>query len=195
MRQMWFNIVIIFCTLLILQQCGKMPTDNRNNDEGSVTCVDVDGNEYDVVKIGDQWWMAENLKVTRYQNSDDIPNVTDGTEWSNLTTGAYCEFDNKSGRFLPGMFVAGEIHTGEDMVQALPESAVVRLGDNKYVIYYTDPSMQSDTGTSFQYTAVEAGHAEEGFIQVKLLSPISENAQIVTAGAYYIKTEMAKQNE
>ena len=56
--------------------------------------TDIDGNVYKTVKIGDQWWMAENLEVTHYRNGDAIPNVTYNTEWSNLTTGAYCEYDN-----------------------------------------------------------------------------------------------------
>jgi len=59
-------------------------------------CVDIDSNIYPTVKIGDQWWMAENLKVTRYRNGDDIPIVTDDTEWKNLTTGAYCNYNNNS---------------------------------------------------------------------------------------------------
>ena len=58
------------------------------------TVADYDGNVYQTIKIGDQWWMAENLKVTHYQNGDPIDHVTDGTEWSNLTTGAYCEHSN-----------------------------------------------------------------------------------------------------
>jgi len=55
--------------------------------------VDIDGNFYAVVKIGDQWWMAENLKVIHYRNGDAIPNVT-LREWSALTTGAYCDWGN-----------------------------------------------------------------------------------------------------
>jgi uncharacterized protein (TIGR02145 family) len=56
--------------------------------------IDIDGNEYQTIKIGDQWWMMENLKVTHYRNGDPIPNVTDSGEWVALTTGAYCEYDN-----------------------------------------------------------------------------------------------------
>ena len=56
--------------------------------------VDYDGNVYQVVKIGSQCWMMENLKVTHYRNGDPIPNVTDDSEWEALSTGAYCEYDN-----------------------------------------------------------------------------------------------------
>ena len=38
--------------------------------------------------------MNQNLKVTHYSNGDAIPNVTDNTAWSNLTTGAYCNYNN-----------------------------------------------------------------------------------------------------
>lgn len=58
--------------------------------------TDIDGNVYTTVKIGNQIWMAENLKVTRYRNGDPIPNVTGKIEWKNLRIGAYCNYDNNS---------------------------------------------------------------------------------------------------
>lgn len=61
------------------------------------TLTDIDDNVYKTVKIGDQWWLAENLKVTHYRNGEAIPNVTDGTQWSNLITGAYCAYNNDNG--------------------------------------------------------------------------------------------------
>lgn len=61
------------------------------------TVTDIDGNMYKIIKIGNQWWMAENLKVIHYSNGEAIPNVTDNTEWINLSTAAYCNYDNNSG--------------------------------------------------------------------------------------------------
>jgi len=50
---------------------------------------DIDGNKYKVVPIGNQIWMAENLKVTHYRNGDSIPEIIDNSVWSNLSSGAY----------------------------------------------------------------------------------------------------------
>jgi uncharacterized protein (TIGR02145 family) len=58
------------------------------------TVTDIDGNTYITVKICDQWWMAENLKVTHYRNGDSIPHVTDNSAWTGPTIGAYCEYNN-----------------------------------------------------------------------------------------------------
>ena len=58
--------------------------------------TDVDGNSYKTVTIGKQVWMAENLNVEHYRNGDVIPQVQDSTEWSNLTTGAWCYYENNS---------------------------------------------------------------------------------------------------
>jgi len=67
---------------------------------GFFTAKDVDGNVYKTVKIGDQVWMAEDLRVTHYPNGDPIPNVSGSSEWSALsqtnTDDAYCFFNNNA---------------------------------------------------------------------------------------------------
>lgn len=60
----------------------------------TIQVTDFDDNTYNTVKIGDQLWFQENLKATHYRNGDAIPNVTDLSTWSNLTSGAYCNYDN-----------------------------------------------------------------------------------------------------
>ena len=56
--------------------------------------IDVDGNTYKTVKIGNQIWMAENLKTSKYSDGTKIPNITDKSQWSNLKTGAWVFYNN-----------------------------------------------------------------------------------------------------
>jgi uncharacterized protein (TIGR02145 family) len=48
------------------------------------------------VTIGTQVWATVNLDVTTYRDGTTIPQVTDPTQWSNLTTGAWCYYNNNS---------------------------------------------------------------------------------------------------
>ena len=84
-------ILILAAPFLFIASCKDQATSPDKNDN---TLTDYDGNVYKTIKVGDQWWMAENLRVTHYRSGEAIPNVTDNTEWSNLTTGAYCAYDN-----------------------------------------------------------------------------------------------------
>ncbi len=66
------------------------PTATFNTD----MVVDIDGNVYKTVQIGNQVWMAENLKVIHFRDGTAIANVTDNAEWATLTTEAYCIYNN-----------------------------------------------------------------------------------------------------
>lgn len=56
---------------------------------------DIDGNTYGTVLIGNQFWMTENLKTTRFRNGAVIPNVQNNF-WSQTTTPAWCNYENNS---------------------------------------------------------------------------------------------------
>ena len=59
------------------------------------TVTDVDGNVYKTVKIGSQWWMAENLSVTRFNDGsalDFFPLNDADTLWANTVNPSYTFF-------------------------------------------------------------------------------------------------------
>ena len=60
------------------------------------TVKDIDGNTYNTVLIGTQCWMRENLRVSKYRNGEVIPTVSDSIQWSKLTNGGRCWYNNDS---------------------------------------------------------------------------------------------------
>jgi uncharacterized protein (TIGR02145 family) len=88
------NYSIFAFVLFVLTFTTSCDTENLPDSANTGTVKDIDGNTYHTVKIGTQVWMVENLKTTKYNDGTAIPEVTDNTSWSNLTTGAYCNYNN-----------------------------------------------------------------------------------------------------
>jgi uncharacterized protein (TIGR02145 family) len=94
--------------------CGATNVHNPAKTYGTMT--DQQGNVYKTIVIGTQEWMAENLKTTTYRNGNAIANVTDDAQWQNLTTGAWCSYNNDSqydcpyGKFYNSFAVADPRH-------------------------------------------------------------------------------------
>jgi uncharacterized protein (TIGR02145 family) len=80
---------------------------------GAVT--DIDGNTYQIMLIGNQLWIGENLKTTKYNDGSDIAHIPGDTEWINFTGGAYCfynnDIDNKS--FYGALYNWYAVETGK----------------------------------------------------------------------------------
>lgn len=80
------RIIQIGFLILITTGC-----DNTDNPE---PVTDIEGNTYKTVRIGDQVWMAENLRTTDFNDGTDIPNITDAGDWSELATPGFCWYEN-----------------------------------------------------------------------------------------------------
>ena len=78
------------------------------------TATDQDGNTFEWINYGTQDWAIENTEVVTYRDGTPIPQVTDATEWSNLTTGAWCYYNNDptKGKLYNWYVVAG-IHDND----------------------------------------------------------------------------------
>jgi uncharacterized protein (TIGR02145 family) len=87
MKQILFLVVFLF---LGMQACKKETKTPIVLEHGTVT--DIDGNLYKTVKIGDQWWMCENLRVKHFQDGSSISlieNQDQDSVWANANTPAF----------------------------------------------------------------------------------------------------------
>ena len=78
------------------------------------TATDQHGNTFEWINYGTQDWSIENAEVVTYRDGTEISQVTDNTEWANLTTGAWCYYDNDptKGKLYNWYAVAG-IHDND----------------------------------------------------------------------------------
>ena len=81
------NIAGQVCSISMIVQAH--PTSGYGSD-----ISDTENNTYKTVYIGNQQWMAENLKVSKYNDGTAIPNITDNTQWSNLWSGSWAYYNN-----------------------------------------------------------------------------------------------------
>jgi len=82
------KFIPIIIAVITLQSCSTQNPNPNNNGSNNTTLSSV--------TICSQVWMTKNLDVTTYRNGDAIPQVTDATAWANLTTGAWCYYNNDS---------------------------------------------------------------------------------------------------
>lgn len=89
-------VILLFLSFsLLFCSCNK----------GSVA-IDIEGNEYSTILIGDQEWFVDNLRTTTYNDGVGIPTAQDSADWSALTTGAYTVFPHS---LIDGLNAAEEV--------------------------------------------------------------------------------------
>ena len=65
--------VFVFVVFLFLSQCKVIDETNNMHETGTIT--DFEGNIYATIKIGNQWWMAENFKATHAADGTQLNGV------------------------------------------------------------------------------------------------------------------------
>jgi uncharacterized protein (TIGR02145 family) len=93
------RITVAFSAILVFFFLLSFKRSIRESDSSGLfafqpqTVKDIDGNVYKTVNIGNQTWMAENLKTSRYNDGRKIPLVTDTTQWQKYEP-AFCWYNN-----------------------------------------------------------------------------------------------------
>lgn len=91
MLKLKYYFQLLTVAILIIISCKKNIDNNK--------VVDRNGNVYNVIKLGSQAWIQENLKVNEFNEGTDIRFVADNAEWDTLQTPAYCWYRNDESQY------------------------------------------------------------------------------------------------
>jgi len=109
---------------------GSPITVNATATSAVTEVTDIDGNVYAIVTIGDQTWMAENMKTTKYADGTPITKIEDETDWNNLENNnidkAYCYYDNNQNTDYGALYTYaaatnGVVYTTVDVQGVCPD--------------------------------------------------------------------------
>lgn len=73
------------------------------------TVIDIDGNTYNTVLIGNQCWMKENLHTTTYNNGTSIPYYSSSYLWGFLTSGGYA-INNSAYGYIYNWYAVADVN-------------------------------------------------------------------------------------
>lgn len=93
-RQQFSTIMLVTAILLVITSGCK-----KNGDDDPSIIKDGDGNIYQTVTIGNQVWLKENLKTTKYNDGTPINDFEENDDWWQDRSGAYCWYNNDEEAF------------------------------------------------------------------------------------------------
>ncbi len=107
-RNFHFKLCFLVFTLLFVA-CKKDPSPEPVMETGTIH--DMEGNTYKTIKIGNQWWMAEDLRATKYRDGTSIKSILPemDVEWKSDTVGAYTEGLYSEGNYLYNWYAVNNI--------------------------------------------------------------------------------------
>jgi uncharacterized protein (TIGR02145 family) len=133
-----------------------------------LTVSDINGNIYNTISIGSQTWMAENLKVNKFDDGNSIPLVSNDSVWGSLTSPGYCWSYNDSvtykdtygalynwyavttGNLCPtGWHVPGD-QEWTTLVEILGQDVINKMFEGGYPVGGTNESGFSAIGTYYR---------------------------------------------
>lgn len=95
----------------------------------------------------------------------------------------HCHFEKQPGKLLPGMFLNARIKVSNASVLAVPEEAVVRVGNSQYVV-------EVQGKNSFKLVLVETGVKDNGKIEISSKQEELAGKMIIVKNPYPVLSAM-----
>lgn len=143
--------LIIYCTDCLPKQVQVYNGTQWTDFSGGTAAVNY--LQLPSVTIGSQIWQNKNLDVVTYRNGDIIPQVTDATQWANLTTGAWCWYNNDSSTYAATQGRLYNWYAVNDPRGLAPQAwHVPRYSEWKTLVKYLDSNADTSCNYSTQCT-------------------------------------------
>ncbi|WP_276348867.1 efflux RND transporter periplasmic adaptor subunit [Daejeonella sp. JGW-45] len=127
----------------------------------------------------------------RYVYTGTIRSVNSTYETENRVVIAHASINNEVGsRLIAGTYVTASIQVGNKSVSAVPADAIVNTEGKDFIYqilsnYQTDPDSKA-LEMKFRRVEVIIGLSDMGYVEIKLLKPLPDDAKIVVKGARYV---------
>lgn len=119
----------------------------------------------------------------------EIFSVSKKLEEGTKAVQVHAEIQGDYPNLVPGMYVKGNILTGEEESRALPESAIARDGNRQYAF-----KAEKSSANNWFFTPLEviSGETLDGWVEVRFLQEITSETQFALNNGYYLMAEMKK---
>ena len=95
-----------------------------------------------------------------------------------------------------GTNVVGSINTGQHLVPAVHDDAIVDIEGKKYIFVFQGNEQENGVDMyRFGRAEVITGVSELGYTQISLVKPLPEDAEVVTSNAFYLASMSADHGE
>ncbi len=113
----------------------------------------------------------------------------------------HAKLDRNPGNLIPGMYISGHIHTDDHYTRTLPNDAIVREGTKSYMFILDHSGDEEASGEGsdhdrkdyFRMVEVITGREDGGYTEVRLPKPVSGEPKIVLNAAYYLLSDLKKE--
>jgi membrane fusion protein, heavy metal efflux system len=157
--------------------------------DNSKVHVDLMVYEKDIFKV--KTGQKVDFMLTNQNNSQirgEIFGISKSFENETKALVVHANIIQKTSELIPGMFVNAFIETGNDSVLALPQAAIVHEAGKDYIFIKTANEEKGEKNIVFKRIQVKTGFPDLGYIEIKSMEEIPENAEVAIEGAFYIQS-------
>ena len=106
------------------------------------------------------------------------------------TVRVHCHLDQEDPSLIPGLYFSALIETDNQMVNALPENAVVNFEGKDFIFILKNEALHQ-----YQMTEIKKGSAESGFVEISLPASFPVQTHVVVKGAYELLSFLKNTSE